>query len=82
MHTYSVFFMRTRTPIKLQSLILEIRIKGHKSYAMGPQFGPNIAFRVLHKGKYGPESYKSSLGPKYYCQTGLLYIITLPGMEH
>ena len=29
--------------------------------------------------KYGPQSYKSGPGPKYYRWTGILYIITHPG---
>ena len=42
------------------------------------QVGP-IAYRSgCIVSKYGPQSYKSGPGLKYYRQTGLLYIITRP----
>ena len=43
--------------------------------------GPEACRSSHIPGKYGPKSYISGPGPKYYHRTGLLYIITHPGCK-
>ena len=41
--------------------------------------GPKAYRSSQISSNYGPKSYKSGTGPKYYRRTGLLYIIMPPG---
>ena len=64
---------------------------GSKRHRFGPIISLNITSWTLkwrlpirpkasgsQLNKYGPKYHEWSQGSKYYCQTGLLYIITLP----
>ena len=71
--------------------VIHSQENANKLNKVGPQYSlsgpPTLRLHIGPKtyrsshilSKYGPKSYKSGPGPKYYRRTGLLYIFTLPG---